>query len=81
MVFDLLRLDGRDLHALPLAERRERLQGLVTDGVLAGTWQVPAAYDDGAMLLRRDPRSRAWRGSSASASPRATSSAPARRTG
>ena len=25
MVFDLLRLDGRDLHALPLAERRELL--------------------------------------------------------
>ncbi len=51
MVFDLLRLDGRDLHALPLAERRARLRGLVTDGVLAGTWQVPAAYEDGEMLL------------------------------
>ena len=51
MAFDLLRLDGRDLHRLPLDERRALLTGLVDDGVVAGTWQVPAAYDDGAMLL------------------------------
>jgi len=51
MAFDLLRLDGRDLHRLPLEERRALLTGLVDDGVLAGTWQVPAAYTDGAMLF------------------------------
>jgi len=47
MVFDLLRLDGEDLTALPLTERRERLEGLDLDG----SWQVPAAYDDGPMLF------------------------------
>jgi bifunctional non-homologous end joining protein LigD len=46
MVFDLLRLDGRDLTAEPLETRRELLGGLGIDG----SWQVPAAYDDGAML-------------------------------
>jgi bifunctional non-homologous end joining protein LigD len=51
MVFDLLRLDGRDLLALPLSERRELLEGLVADGTLGGAWQVPASYEDGAMLL------------------------------
>jgi bifunctional non-homologous end joining protein LigD len=51
MAFDLLRLDGRDLHRLPLVERRALLTGLVDDGVVAGTWQVPPAYDDGAMLF------------------------------
>lgn len=50
MVFDLLRLDGLDLMSLPLEERRELLEGLVADGTLAGAWQVPATYDDGAML-------------------------------
>lgn len=46
MVFDLLRLDGEDLTGLPLEQRRARLEGL-----LAGSaWQVPTAYDDGAML-------------------------------
>jgi bifunctional non-homologous end joining protein LigD len=48
MVFDLLRLDGEDLADLPLAERRERLEGL---GLGSTHWQVPATYDDGAMLL------------------------------
>ena len=47
MVFDLLRLDGRDLSAEPLEKRRELLTGLGFDG----SWQVPAAYDDGAMLF------------------------------
>lgn len=46
MVFDVMRLDGRDLTALPLAQRREILSGLG----LASSWQVPAAYDDGPML-------------------------------
>lgn len=45
MVFDLLRLDGRDLTHRPLAERREMLEGLDL-----GPWQVPATYDDGRML-------------------------------
>jgi bifunctional non-homologous end joining protein LigD len=46
MVFDLLRLDGRDLTGLPLEERRALLSGLKLTG-----WQVPASYDDGAMLF------------------------------
>lgn len=46
MVFDVLRVDGEDLTGLPLAERRARLGGLELGG-----WQVPAAYDDGPMLL------------------------------
>ncbi len=45
MVFDLLRLDGTDLTDLPLHERRARLGDLDL-----GRWQLPAAYDDGAML-------------------------------
>lgn len=47
MVFDLLRLDGRDITHESLAHRRERLLGLGLDGV----WQVPTSYDDGRMLL------------------------------
>ncbi|GAA1964846.1 ATP-dependent DNA ligase [Nocardioides panacihumi] len=46
MVFDLLRLDGRMLLDRTLAERRELLQQ-----VDLGGWQVPASYDDGAMLF------------------------------
>ncbi|MCR6030678.1 DNA ligase [Nocardioides sp. zg-579] len=46
MVFDLLRLDGEDLMDRPLDERRARLADLGLTG-----WQVPASYDDGAMLL------------------------------
>lgn len=51
MVFDLLRLDGRELLSLPLSERRVLLEGLAADGTVRGAWQVPATYDDGAMLL------------------------------
>lgn len=47
MVFDLLRLDGRDLTRLPLEERRRRLEELALDGA----WQVPPQYDDGPMLF------------------------------
>ncbi|CAN5426389.1 ATP-dependent DNA ligase [soil metagenome] len=46
MVFDLLRLDDRDLTREPLETRRARLVELL-DGA---TWHVPPSYDDGAML-------------------------------
>ena len=49
IVFDLLRLDGDDLTGLPLSERRARLETL---GLAGAHWQVPAAYDDGLMLMR-----------------------------
>ncbi|NYD42782.1 non-homologous end-joining DNA ligase [Nocardioides panaciterrulae] len=48
MVFDLLRLDGRDLTREPLERRRELLLGL---GLEQSTWQVPPSYDDGSMLF------------------------------
>ncbi len=48
IAFDLLRLDGEDLRARPLRERRAMLEGLGLDDV---AWQVPPTYDDGAMLL------------------------------
>jgi bifunctional non-homologous end joining protein LigD len=48
VVFDLLRLDGRDLTPLPLAERRPLLQGL---GLASTSWQVSPVYDDGPMLF------------------------------
>ena len=48
LVFDVLRLDGRDLTREPLAGRREILDGL---GLAGLHWQVPAAYDDGEMLF------------------------------
>jgi bifunctional non-homologous end joining protein LigD len=47
LVFDLLRLDGTDLCALPLRGRRERLEAAGLDGP---GWQVPPTYDDGLML-------------------------------
>ncbi|MDP3891164.1 non-homologous end-joining DNA ligase [Nocardioides sp.] len=49
LVFDVLRIDGRDLTAEPLARRRELLGGL---DLLDAHWQVPPAYDDGQMLLQ-----------------------------
>ena len=48
MVFDIMRLDGRDLTGMPLGERRGLLRGL---GLEHSTWQVPEAYDDGPMLF------------------------------
>jgi bifunctional non-homologous end joining protein LigD len=48
LVFDLLRRDGRDLTRTPLSERREALDGL---GLADVHVQVPAWYDDGAMLM------------------------------
>ena len=47
VVFDLLRLDGRDLTGEPLSERRRLLESL---GLSDVHWQVPAAYEDGAAL-------------------------------
>jgi bifunctional non-homologous end joining protein LigD len=52
MAFDLLRLDGRELHDRPLEERRALLADLAGSGDVHGAWQVPAAYDDGQMLHR-----------------------------
>lgn len=48
MVFDVMRLDGRDLTSMPLGERRTMLRDL---GLEHSTWQVPDAYDDGPMLF------------------------------
>lgn len=48
MVFDVMRLDGKDLSGMPLGERRGILRGL---GLEHSTWQVPDAYDDGQMLF------------------------------
>lgn len=48
LVFDVMRLDGRDLSREPLAVRREMLESL---GLADIWWQVPATYDDGETLL------------------------------
>lgn len=45
MIFDLLRLGGVDLTALPYSERRDRLEGL---GLGGPHWMVPPAFPDGA---------------------------------
>jgi len=53
MVFDLLRLDGVDLTARPLAQRRTLLEAMGLAGLvgLAGAGvQVPPTYEDGAAL-------------------------------
>jgi bifunctional non-homologous end joining protein LigD len=55
LVFDVLRLDGGDVMNRPLRERREMLEGL---GLVDTHWQVPAAYDDGEMLLEATERQR-----------------------
>ena len=47
MVFDLLRLDGADLTAQPLAQRRATLEGIALSG---SHIQVPPTYDDGVAL-------------------------------
>ncbi len=49
LVFDVLRLDGRDLTGEPLSVRRSALELLGLSGV---HWQVPATYDDGLMLQK-----------------------------
>ena len=63
MVFDLLRLDGEDLTARPLEERRALLEELALDDVdVAGAGGVRRRRH----AVRRHPRSRGSRGSSAS---------------
>lgn len=47
MVFDVMRVDGKDVADQPLGERRKILRGL---GLEHSTWQVHDPYDDGAML-------------------------------
>ncbi|MFS3128127.1 non-homologous end-joining DNA ligase [Nocardioides sp. Bht2] len=47
LVFDLLRLDGRDLTGEPLSVRRELLDGI---GINDVHWQVPGTWDDGDAL-------------------------------
>jgi bifunctional non-homologous end joining protein LigD len=49
LLFDVLRVDGRDLTREPLSKRRRILEGLDLADV---HWQVPATYDDGPMLLQ-----------------------------
>jgi bifunctional non-homologous end joining protein LigD len=49
LAFDLLALDGSDLTSRPLEERRAALEEVLPPGP---SWQVPAAYADGAMLMR-----------------------------
>jgi bifunctional non-homologous end joining protein LigD len=48
MIFDLLRLGGRDLTGLPYVERRRLLDGL---GLGAPRWQVPPTFTDGPATL------------------------------
>jgi bifunctional non-homologous end joining protein LigD len=53
LAFDLLRLDGEDLARRPLRERRALLEELGLDApTMAAAVQVPAAYDDGQVLLQ-----------------------------
>jgi bifunctional non-homologous end joining protein LigD len=51
MVFDLLRLDGRDLTSEPWEERRRLLDTLDLNPSIASGWTSPPPYDDGAMLF------------------------------
>lgn len=55
MVFDLLRLEGRDLTRLPLLERRALLDGLRLEEVTAPhlgrpSWRLSELHDDGELL-------------------------------
>lgn len=50
LIFDLLRLDGLDLTALPWDRRREALESLVPHDPMS-RWQVPPTYADGPGLL------------------------------
>jgi len=50
VVFDLLAVDGEDLTAQPYAERRRRLEALLTPSP-DGRWFVPTPTDDGDALM------------------------------
>jgi bifunctional non-homologous end joining protein LigD len=53
--FDLLYLNGKDLRPLPLTDRKERLDRLVTN--VSDTWLCYAeAFTDGATLLKAADR-------------------------
>jgi DNA ligase-1 len=63
VVYDVLELDGRDLRAAPLSERREALARLVTtDGVLRLSADVAAPTWTELAELRRESRSRGVEG-------------------
>ena len=47
IVFDLLRLDDRDVMGRPLSQRRAELDSL---GLQGERWQVPPTHDDGQLL-------------------------------
>lgn len=48
LLFDVLRLEGREVMREPLTRRRERLVAL---DLLDDRWQTPPSYDDGLMLF------------------------------
>lgn len=48
LVFDVVRVDGRDLSREPLSARRDTLGGLELAGA---SWHVPDTYNDGPMLF------------------------------
>src|SRR3954447_16164271 len=48
MVFDVLRLDGKDLTGAPYSERRAQLEALNLNDV---HWQTPETFDDGKALF------------------------------
>ena len=65
LAYDLMELDGEDLRARPLAERRALLEALLEahgDPRLVVSPQVPAASWDAAAALREDSRARGVEG-------------------
>ena len=52
-VFDLLRLDGRDVTGLPLRERRDLLEATLIGG---GVIRLSVAFDDGPALFEQSQR-------------------------
>ncbi len=51
VAFDLLHLDGRDLRDLPLIERKERLQDLLSKSQMTSLVYADH-FDDGVTLLK-----------------------------
>jgi bifunctional non-homologous end joining protein LigD len=77
MLFDLLRLDGEDLTGRRCASAGPDPRG---SRLVDGHWQVPATYDDGAMLLEATEGA-GLEGIVSKKRTRCTSRAGARRTG